>query len=356
LAGYVITEFTDVHWESNGLLDMERNPRVFHAVMGTINADTVIIPWWTRLAYWTGETARFNLRLAHGAGAPLTGTTLRITYDDIQAIDVPFVPAGTVTDLGDISIPVTGNGLRRIDFELRAPDGTVRARNYLEVAVYEARNTPDVVRPLLWTPDEGLRSRLLALGYDVTDTPHGDALWPITLPDQETRRHIRRGGRALILPEADFSLQPLFPHWQAVRVQHRDHTLWRGDWVSTFAWLRRGHAFAAVHGDCLIDETFDRVIPERVLVGCNLLDFQARVHAGMVIGWIHKPVALVVERSYGKGRFVVSTFRLFRDPPLADPTATKLLDSLIGLALAEGSAAKREQDLVFDNLSPSSAS
>ena len=32
LAGYVITEMHDCHWESNGLLDMRRNPRVFHDV------------------------------------------------------------------------------------------------------------------------------------------------------------------------------------------------------------------------------------------------------------------------------------------------------------------------------------
>jgi hypothetical protein len=30
LSGYVITELHDCHWESNGLLDMRRNPRVFH--------------------------------------------------------------------------------------------------------------------------------------------------------------------------------------------------------------------------------------------------------------------------------------------------------------------------------------
>jgi hypothetical protein len=44
LAGYAITEFTDVHWESNGLLDMRRNPRVFHDVLRDVNADTVILP------------------------------------------------------------------------------------------------------------------------------------------------------------------------------------------------------------------------------------------------------------------------------------------------------------------------
>jgi hypothetical protein len=66
--------------------------------------------------------------------------------------------------------------------------------------------------------------------------------------------------------------------------------------------------------------------------------------------WIHKPVALVVERSYGKGRFVVSTFRLFRDPPGTDPTATVLLDSLLALAMAQGSAASRDRETVISDL------
>ena len=34
IVGYVITEFTDVHWECNGLLDMCRNPKIFHDVIG----------------------------------------------------------------------------------------------------------------------------------------------------------------------------------------------------------------------------------------------------------------------------------------------------------------------------------
>ena len=40
LAGYVITELHDCHWESNGLLDMRRNPRVFHELFHIINTDT----------------------------------------------------------------------------------------------------------------------------------------------------------------------------------------------------------------------------------------------------------------------------------------------------------------------------
>jgi hypothetical protein len=71
----------------------------------------------------------------------------------------------------------------------------------------------------------------------------------------------------------------------------------------------------------------------------------------MVLGWIHKPVAIALERGYGKGRLVVSTFRLFRDAPGADPTAARLLDNLIKLALAQGSSARREREAVLAELS-----
>jgi hypothetical protein len=84
----------------------------------------------------------------------------------------------------------------------------------------------------------------------------------------------------------------------------------------------------------------DRVIPTHVISGCNLLDFQARVFGGLVVGWIHKAVALGVERSYGRGRLVASTLRLFRDAPGADPTATILTDAIVELAL-EGHSERR---------------
>ena len=136
-------------------------------------------------------------------------------------------------------------------------------------------------------------------------------------------------------------------HSPHVRVRERAETPWQGDWASTFSWLHRPLAFSRLPGGPLLDETFDRVLPTHVIAGCNLLDFQARVHAGLVIGWIHRPVALCVERRYGRGRFVASTFRLFRDPPGTDPTAAVLLDSLLELALAHGSAAARDRDSVI---------
>ncbi len=101
---------------------------------------------------------------------------------------------------------------------------------------------------------------------------------------------VRNGGKLLYLPSKE-QLYPFFPHWQNVRVAERAGTLWAGDWASTFAWLVRSGPFGRFPGGPLLDETFDRVLPTHLMNGINLLDFQGRVHAGIVIGWIHKPAA-----------------------------------------------------------------
>jgi hypothetical protein len=333
LAGYVITELTDCHWESNGLLDMRRNPRVFHDVFATINADTVIVPRWERLSFWSGETARIGLSVAHGAGAPLVGATVEAYFGESRVVPVPPTDAGGVADLGTVTFtvpPVAEPGLHRLTLELRDRSGRILATNHLDLAVHPQRSAP--IDLAVWSPEPRVRDQLAALGYRIADGIGDANLVVATASDDAIADHVRTGGRLLLLPGGAGSLNPYFPHWQAVRVEDRAGTLWAGDWASSFAWLNRNGTFAALPGGPLLDEPFDRTIPTHVIAGCNLLDFQSRVHAGLVVGWIHKAVALAVERAYGEGRIVVSTFRLFRDAPGADPTATVLLDRLVGLA------------------------
>jgi hypothetical protein len=353
IAGYVITELTDAHWECNGLLDMRRNPRVFHQTFSKINADIVIVPRWTRLTYWAGETANFELSIAHGGSGPtLSGAQLEIISDATQRIALPDQEPLTVQTLGPVELPVPKEEracMRRIEFVLRAADGSVIATNYLDMAVHPREyRSPDIAP--IWSPRADLRERFEQLGYQVAAEPEAAPLWVTRSLDERVATHVRQGGRLLLLPGAEFRLSPLFPHWQNVKVRKRTGTVWRGDWASSFGWLHRPCGFSRVPGGPLLDETFDRVLPNYVISGCNLIDFQARVHAGLVVGWVHKPVALAVERSYGTGRFVASTFRLFRDPPGVDPTATVLLDSLLALAMAEGSAASRDRKSVITGL------
>ncbi|WP_046861940.1 glycoside hydrolase family 2 protein [Microvirga massiliensis] len=337
LAGYVITELHDCHWESNGLLDMRRNPRVFHELFHTINSDTVIVPKWGRLSYWAGESARVGISIAHGAGPVLDGCQLEIGLgDDQRRLSLPRIEAPAVLDLGvlDLAVPDLGEaGLRRMTFELRDPVGRLLAVNHLDLAVHPRRQRPQEARQRVYASDEDLRARFQALGYASARSLEDASLIVSRRHDKAIADRVRQGASLLLVAEEDMSLYPFFPHWQAVRVQNRDGTLWSGDWASSFAWLRRSRQFARFPAGPLLDETMDRVLPNHVIVNCNLLDFQARVFAGMVVGWIHKPVALGVERSYGRGRLLATTFRPFRDEPLADPTATNLVDSMVEVAV-----------------------
>ena len=337
LAGYVITELHDCHWESNGLLDMRRNPRVFHELFPIINADTVIVPKWERLAYWAGETARLQVAIAHGAGPVLDGAKLEIRIGaEVKRLDLPRLEAPTVLDLGtlDLRVPdVSEPALRRFHFEVRSAEGRLIATNHLDSGIHAQRTKPAQMRQLVWSPDDDIRDRFKALGYASARALEEATLVVSRIHNEAIAAHVRKGASLLLLPEKDMSLYPFFPHWQNVKVQTRDGTLWRGDWASSFAWLRRAGHFARMPGGPLLDETVDRILPDYVISGCNLLDFQARVFGGLVVGWIHKPVALGVERSYGRGRLVASTFQLLRDEAGADPAATAMLDALVELSV-----------------------
>jgi hypothetical protein len=117
-------------------------------------------------------------------------------------------------------------------------------------------------------------------------------------------------------------------------LQNRHNSIWRGDWVGNFPWLRRDGPFAHIPGGPLLDMSFSRVIPHQVLTHQRSWEFRGRVHSGTVVGWVHRPAAFVIEKRLGRGKLVISTFRLMQDAFDTDPTATALWDGLIDLALA----------------------
>jgi hypothetical protein len=298
----------------------------------------VIVPKWQHLAYWAGETASFEVSIAHGAGPALEGAQLHMRLGtETRRMPLPRIEAPSVLALGSVDLPVPDADeacLRRVHFELRRSDGSLLAVNDLDMAVHPSRAAPALGQERVWSPSREILASMRALGYETASRLEDATLVVSKAHNEGIAAHVRSGASLLLLPEAEGTLYPFFPHWQNVQVKEREDTLWAGDWASSFAWLRRSGPFGRMPSGPLLDETFDRVIPTHVIAGCNLLDFQARVFAGLVVGWIHKPVALGVERSYGRGRIVASTFRLFRDAPLADPTATVLLDGLVEFATA----------------------
>lgn len=356
IQGYVITELTDIYWEANGLMDMERNLRVFHAPFADINTDIVLVPGFRRWGYWAGETLDLAPALATGGRGDVgPDTVLEWTLEPLGlsgAVALPaaagrVVPiAGLTVVVPDIAVAVAAT----LRLTLRAADGTTIARNYEALSLYPA-SPPAATAALLWTADADLRERLTALGYAFAETAAAAALTVARDLDTEQVEAIRRGHRVLVIVEngasrwlrsdEPISLMPVPYHmdqaFPGLFAQARDNTMYRGDWITAFTWLQRTGAFAdipahAVNGP-MIDLSFDRVVPHHVLVGMKPWEHEAHVAAGLVVGWGHRTSAVVAERWFGRGKAVLTTFRISSDPPGADPVATMLLHALVAQAI-----------------------
>lgn len=355
IQGYVITEFTDVHWESNGLLDMNRNPRVFHDRFSQINADVVILPKVGRYSGRAGDVWGCDLAIASG-GAALGAGVVQWQAQGLRG-EIAFAGAQalTTTDLGHLSfvLPnVAENQMLTLLLELMIA-GQVVQRNQVDIALYAARNTKNL--PKVASTDAAIAARLTALGYGVVPADQAQVVVTHAL-DQDDIRRIQAGGRYVVLADGTVKTQgnlrvegagreqpfitvvddipgiPVGPIFQLpnITLTARHGTMWRGDWIAGFTWIRRDGAFAALPGGPMIDLSFSGVVPHHVMGGWAGWEFAGAVTAGLVVGWVHKPVVLIGEKRLGRGALIATTFRLMAAD---DPVADALLDALIAQAV-----------------------
>lgn len=352
IQGYVITEMTDVHWEANGLLDINRNPRAFHDRFAEVNTDTVIVPQLAHHAVTSGDSLALNLKVATGGKPVPAGATLSWSVDGASGkLDVPPTEGLAVADLGATSIALAGEArVASIKLKLEA-GGKLLAKNEIQVSVYAGRAAGPAK---IAAADARLAAYARGLGYAVTsDAATADLVLTHAL-DADDIEAMRHGARYLVLADGSVETHrnlrtdppraepPTMPASKE-RARHlgaetqlpniglvlRDGTLWRGDWIANFSWIKRSGAFAALPGGPLLDVSFDRVVPHHVLTGFRSWEYEGLIDAGMVIGWINKPAATIARRRVGKGGLVVTTFRLTNDAPGADPVAAALFDGLV---------------------------
>lgn len=357
IMGYVITELTDVHWEANGLLDIKRNPRVFHDVFAQINADIVIIPRPTRYAAYSGEDLKITITLATGGLTIPEGAMLSWSGDVSGSASISAVgKTSTVTlDTEWFKMPqVSENRTAIIDFTLEA-DGKILAKNICEIALYATRKTGKL--PTLSTADAELAKYARGLGYQIASAEQADIHLCRAL-DSADLETIKAGGRCLILAdgsvETNNNLRTDMPegealhrnmiidgekmrpsidqHLPGITLIERTGTIWRGDWIAGFSWIRRENAFAEIPGGPLFDLSFSNVVPHYLLEGFKPWEFGSNVWSGVVVGWVHKPATIIGQKRVGRGTVVATTLRLTGEAPLADPVATALFDALIKTA------------------------
>ncbi len=354
IQGYVITELTDIYWESNGLMDMERNLRAFHEPFAQLNADLVVLPAFAKWGYWAGERLDFTPRIATGGATLPPGARLDWRVEPFGlsgSVEVAAAPPGAVIPIDGIEIELPQDRppvAAMLHLTLSDHRSNVLARNSEAFSVYPRMASVTGVSAQLWSDDQRILERLRALGYRIAeDADHADLL-VVRIMDTDSVEAVRRGKRALVIYEegesrwlrsdhpasilpVQFYMHEAFP---GLFAENREHSITRSDWITAFSWLRRSGAFADLPGGPIFDMSFEKVAPRHTLNGMKPWEYEAHVHAGCTVGWAHKTSAFIAERWFGRGKAVLTTFRLTQSPTGSDPVATVLLDRLVRQSLA----------------------
>lgn len=353
--GYVITEFTDINWEANGLMSMWREPKAYAAELAKIQQDDLLIARTDKHNYTSGDQVNFEVLLSHYGGRDLRGAQLVWLTDagrriDGRKIETPPAPA-SVTTVARPMIPapqVTRPSRQRVRVELRDAAGRVVAENAAEIFVYP-RPAPATQTALTFHDPKGAlglkEAQLKTAGYTLlgsdvdTRTFNRPTLMIAASLDDAVAQYLRGGGRVLLLADTKDALPPNSP----LKVTPREGSDLDGNWVTNFNWVRPAapSPFAQLAFTKILGFESEHVVPRFVVQGVPGGSYDD-VLSGVFYGWLNNNAALAFQARAGSGRLVLTTLRF--DEYGRDPYATHLLDALIGYASGPDCAPKLSLD------------
>lgn len=338
IEGYTITEFTDLNWECNGLLDIYRNKKVYTADLARLQAPDVIFARLGKHNFTSGDEVDLPLyvsRYGASAGETLTAV-LRLDGEKIGQTEAPAATRGTVVKLPVVKFAaprVEAARAVRIELELRSSSNKVIAGNYAEIFVYPARPRQSGLLSLSAGLGQ-LAEPLRAAGYRIATTPAPAALLLTDRLDTVAEAHLKTGGRALVLADHKDALPA---NGRLKMTSRRGGGGYDGNWVTNFNWVNVNRdPFKAVAFDKLLGFESLEVAPEFIIGGIDGAEY-ADVYAGIFYGWINQNAALALGAQRGAGRLLITTLRLF-DAYGRDEYAKRLLDEMIRFARGEGFA------------------
>ncbi len=345
ITGYVVTELSDAYWEANGVLDPMRGTKVYHERFPEINAPDVVAIIPSRRDLWAGDSLTGDVFVASTGSAGAAGGRVEWTLDldglptisgemplaewpmngvaALPGLGVPLPMVNRPTDAWLTLAAFDGDGRRRAGSRMRFAvlPQIPRAGPGRSVAVHDPLD--------IW----GVQSRIESLGYTVVGRDDADVLVTTQL-SPDIVAHAESGGRVLVLVRSSSAIPADLDLRRRVGVHLRrlphagwpgQRSPWDGDWVSSFNWVLPD-AFPRLPDRRPLDQAFEEVAPDHVLLGYDPVQHRDEVIGGMFVGWVHEPAALIWGFEQGRGSIVLTTFRL---APESGPVASTMLESLL---------------------------
>jgi hypothetical protein len=337
IQGYVITEFTDVNWEANGLLDMWRRPKAFGEALNRLQQDDLLVLRTDTRNYTMGEPVQADLYFSHYTPGGLAGGKVDWQVEGTSlagSLLVPAMPSVGVAKLGAIRFV--------------APAGPAPCKRVLKATlIVSDKPLSDYSLEYYFYPDKQLElpptvafydpppSRLRRLVHEMRERnylePSGSEAYPVLIAstlDETVKSKLRAGAHVILIAADPLTLAP------GIEVVPRAGGDFSGNWISDFLWLRKGQApFTDIGFDTLGGFETQAVTPAAVVKGIPPQNF-SDVLAGTFYGWIQANAGVLVQAKAGKGRLLICTFSL-ATAYNSDPYATYLLDALVNYAASD---------------------
>jgi hypothetical protein len=338
IQGYTITEFTDLNWECNGLLDMWRNKKIYADDLAKIQQQDVIFARTPSHSYVSAEKIELYTHVSHYSAAATQPLTLNCYVSDklFQKAKIKAVTRGSVVvdESFALTAPdVTKPTRMRVRLDLRDPGDKVIAENHLDLFIWPQPQKQNG-RIYLTSGLTKLLEQLRVAGYTIASAPEAQTIVITDKLEAATQELLRSGRRVIVLANA----QDALPADASIKIVPRKGVL-DGNWVTNFNWVNVNRApFKAVAFDQLPGFEAVAVIPEFVIQGVRPEEYDD-VMAGIFYGWINSNHALMTGARSSEGKVLITTFRL-ADNYASDEYAGRLLDELIRFVASDEFAPK----------------
>lgn len=325
VAGYVLTQLSDVQWEANGLFDMNRTLKAGAERFALTNASRGV--GLRPSAYSTTAGSRIDLSITNipartGTAERGADGAIEVSADGLVIGSLPGNAREWTTASVSFELPVTP-GIVTVAAELLI-DGEVVARDEAEIAV-----TVPVTCGGASVYAPGLEDWAQSIDLDVRDALSLDTLFVATRFTEPARAHARDGGRVLLLVEEPDALDGAFDLLTAGRIGPRTGD---GDWVPRTEWLDRRGPFASVPGETVLGIAFEDLLGDHVLTGIPNAIRAARVYSGVFSGWLRGTAATTAGVRWSEGQVLITTLRVrlaHEETPLAATVARALVTAAL---------------------------
>ncbi|MEM2930605.1 MAG: glycoside hydrolase family 2 TIM barrel-domain containing protein [Thermoproteota archaeon] len=332
IIGYVITQFTDLNSESNGLMDMCRGVKLLHRFTRFFQVQDVVVIRPGKWSYLEGEEARVKIYVSRFSAVEPKAVEWWVENTPAGGVLKPVsVRRACCTKVGEANFRIPEAecpGKLTIWARLLDDYGREICRNYQEILVLPSWSVRSSGRISVFGADASVMEKIKEAGLTIVDPSQSYVAVSLGV-NEEAFSFAEKGGRVLFLLE-DSKAGSIIPG--GIRLaERREKGRW-GDWCIAFLWLKKEVTSRLFYEDHL-GMPFIECIPNMVLEEVSPKDAR-KAFGGVFVGWMREPAATILPVKMGTGLAVLCTFRLVKNL-VKDPVSTALFCSLVDLMFSE---------------------